>query len=99
MSKVFMTRSQRGIASVQIVWIAAGFLTIAAAAWHMVGRMRDSSVRLSTPPKRSCSPTARRITRLSLDFESRMPSGEILCLDGDGRSQFLQLMRTRTWIV
>ena len=49
MRKVFTTGNQRGIALVQIVWISAGVLAIMAAAWHMVGNMRDSSVHFSTP--------------------------------------------------
>lgn len=44
-----MTNNQRGIGLVQVIWIVAGVLAIVAAAWHMVGNMRDSSVRFSTP--------------------------------------------------
>jgi hypothetical protein len=43
-----VTNNQRGIGLVYATWIAAGVLTIVAAAWHMAGGMRDSSVRFST---------------------------------------------------
>jgi hypothetical protein len=41
--------NQRGIGLVQIIWVVAGFLAIATAGWHVVGNMRDASVRFSTP--------------------------------------------------
>jgi hypothetical protein len=44
-----MNENQRGIALLQIVWILAGVLVIAAAAWHLIGRFRDSSTQFPTP--------------------------------------------------
>jgi len=44
-----MTKSQRGIALLQIIWILAGILVIAAAAWHLIGHFRDSSTQFPTP--------------------------------------------------
>jgi len=40
---------QRGIALVQIVWILAGFLVIAAASVHIGLEVRDSSSQFTTP--------------------------------------------------
>jgi len=44
-----MTKAQRGVALVQIIWILAGILVIAAVVWHLVGHHRDSAVEFSTP--------------------------------------------------
>jgi hypothetical protein len=44
-----MTNKQRGIAALQVVWIVAGVLVIAAAAWQIAGNVRGSSVDFSTP--------------------------------------------------
>jgi hypothetical protein len=44
-----MTKNQRGISVLQIVWILAGILVIAAAAWHLIGYSRDSSIQFPTP--------------------------------------------------
>ncbi len=44
-----MTKSQRGIALLQIIWILAGILVIAAAAWHLADHWRDSSTQFPTP--------------------------------------------------
>ena len=44
-----MTRNQRGIALLQIIWILAGILVIAATAWHLVDHYRDSSSQFPTP--------------------------------------------------
>jgi hypothetical protein len=44
-----MTKEQRGIGLVQIVWIVAGILVIAAAAWHLAAHFRGSAVEFSTP--------------------------------------------------
>jgi hypothetical protein len=44
-----MTKNQRGIAVLQIVWTLVGVLVIVAALWHFVDHQRDKSVRFSTP--------------------------------------------------
>jgi hypothetical protein len=44
-----MTKNQRGISVLQIVWIVAGILVIAAAAGHLAGRWRDPSTEFPTP--------------------------------------------------
>lgn len=44
-----MTKSQRGIALVQLIWVLAGILVIAAAAWYIIGNMRDPSIEFPTP--------------------------------------------------
>ncbi len=44
-----MTSNQRGIAVVVIVWIVAGLLVIAAAAWNIMGTIRHPSVQFTTP--------------------------------------------------
>jgi len=44
-----MTQEQRGFTLLQIIWIVAGVLVIAAAGWHLVDRMRSSSAEFSTP--------------------------------------------------
>jgi hypothetical protein len=44
-----MTKNQRGIALLQIVWTLVGVLVIVAALWHFVDHQRDKSVRFSTP--------------------------------------------------
>jgi hypothetical protein len=44
-----MTKNQRGIALLQIIWILAGILVVAAAAWHLADRWRDSSTQFPTP--------------------------------------------------
>lgn len=44
-----MKSNQRGIVVVQVVWIAAGLFVLAAAAWHLVGHGRDSSIQFTTP--------------------------------------------------
>jgi len=43
-----LNRNQRGIVLVQVVWILAGVMLIAAAAWHFVDRFRDHDVQFST---------------------------------------------------
>jgi hypothetical protein len=47
--KSAMTKNQRGIALLQIIWILAGILVVAAAAWHLADRWRDSSTQFPTP--------------------------------------------------
>ncbi len=44
-----MNKTQRGIALVQIIWVLAGILVIAAAVWHIIGNKRDASVQFPTP--------------------------------------------------
>ncbi len=44
-----MTKTQRGIALVQAIWVLAGILVIVAAVWHIVGHNRGSSVQFPTP--------------------------------------------------
>ena len=44
-----MTGNQRGVAIIQIVWIVAGILVIAAAAWQLAGHFRSSTVVFPTP--------------------------------------------------
>ncbi len=44
-----MTKAQRGVALVQIIWVLAGILVIVAAVWHIIGSRRDSSVPFATP--------------------------------------------------
>jgi hypothetical protein len=39
----------RGFALLQLVWILAGAMVIAAAAWHFVDRFQDHDVQFSTP--------------------------------------------------
>src|ERR1700676_4863371 len=46
--KLDMTKSQRGVALVQIIWILAGILVIVAAAWHMAHHLRSSDVQFFT---------------------------------------------------
>jgi len=68
-----MTNNQRGMGLVQVIWIVAGVLAIVTAAWHMIGNMRDSSVRFNTPTKLSCSPTALRISAISAATADSFP--------------------------
>lgn len=44
-----MTNNQRGILPVQMVWIVAGVLVIAAAAWQIMLNLRSSTVEFATP--------------------------------------------------
>lgn len=44
-----MTKTQRGFALVQVVWVLAGFVVIAAAVWHIIHSVRDSSLQFTTP--------------------------------------------------
>jgi hypothetical protein len=44
-----MPKNQRGIAQLQIIWILAGILVVAAAAWRLADHWRDSSTRFLTP--------------------------------------------------
>jgi hypothetical protein len=44
-----MNEKQRGIVVVQAVWIIAGLLIIASAAWHLLGQMRSSDTPFATP--------------------------------------------------
>jgi hypothetical protein len=44
-----MKRTFRGFALLQLVWILAGTMVIAAAAWHFIDRLRDHDVQFSTP--------------------------------------------------
>jgi hypothetical protein len=44
-----MTKTQRGFALVQVVWVLAGILVIAAAVSHIIRNVRDSSLRFTTP--------------------------------------------------
>jgi hypothetical protein len=44
-----MTKDQRGIAIVQVIWIIAGILVIAVAVWHIIDQRRDSAMEFSTP--------------------------------------------------
>ncbi len=44
-----MTKDQRGISVLQIVWILAGILVITAAAWHLAGHWRNTSTEFPTP--------------------------------------------------
>jgi hypothetical protein len=44
-----MKRNARGFALLQLVWVLAGAMVIAAAAWHFVDRLRDHDVQFSTP--------------------------------------------------
>ncbi|HTT17730.1 MAG TPA: hypothetical protein VMG82_02225 [Candidatus Sulfotelmatobacter sp.] len=44
-----MKRNARGFAVLQSIWMVAGVVVIAAAAWHFVDRVRDHSVQFSTP--------------------------------------------------
>jgi hypothetical protein len=44
-----MTKNQRGIGLVQVVWILAGLLVIVAAGWHIVRHIRSSDVEFTTP--------------------------------------------------
>jgi hypothetical protein len=52
-----MTNNQRGMGLVQVIWIAAGVLAIMAAAWHMVGNMRNpsKSTTCSSKEARNCT--------------------------------------------
>jgi hypothetical protein len=43
-----MTKDQRGLALVHIIWIIAGVLVIVAAAWHLAGQFRNTDVQFST---------------------------------------------------
>ena len=42
-------KRQRGVAVVQIIWIVAGLLVIAAAAWHLAAESRSSTLQFATP--------------------------------------------------
>ena len=42
-------RTSQGFAVVQLVWVFAGILVIALAAWHFVDRVRNRDVQFSTP--------------------------------------------------
>jgi hypothetical protein len=44
-----MTKNQRGIALLQIIWILAGILVVAAVAWRLADHWRGSSTRFLTP--------------------------------------------------
>ena len=44
-----MNPEQRGVTLVQAIWIFAGILVIAAAAWHVVGQVRSLFVEFPTP--------------------------------------------------
>jgi hypothetical protein len=44
-----MNENQRGIALLQIIWILAGILVIAAVGWHLIGHFRSSSTQFPTP--------------------------------------------------
>ncbi|MGB0036154.1 MAG: hypothetical protein WBP79_11830, partial [Candidatus Acidiferrales bacterium] len=44
-----MKRNARGFALLQLIWMVAGVMVIAAAIWHFVDRWRDTSVQFSTP--------------------------------------------------
>jgi len=44
-----MTSNQRGMLPVQMVWIIAGVLVIAAAGWQIAQNVRSSSVEFATP--------------------------------------------------
>jgi hypothetical protein len=44
-----MKRNARGFALLQLVWILAGTMVIALAAWHSIDRLRDHDVQFSTP--------------------------------------------------
>jgi hypothetical protein len=42
-------KNTRGFALLQLVWIVAGIMVVAAAAWHFVDRARNHDVQFSTP--------------------------------------------------
>jgi hypothetical protein len=44
-----MTKTQRGVALVQLICVLAGILVIVASVWHIIGKSRDSSVQFATP--------------------------------------------------
>ena len=44
-----MTNNQRGIGLVQVVWVLAGLLAIAALGWHLVRHVRRSAIEFTTP--------------------------------------------------
>jgi small nuclear ribonucleoprotein (snRNP)-like protein len=44
-----MTSNQRGIGVVQVVWLLAGLLAIAALGWHIVRHVRGSAIQFTTP--------------------------------------------------
>jgi hypothetical protein len=44
-----MTSNQRGIGVVQVVWLLAGLLVIAAVGWHVVRHVRGSAIQFTTP--------------------------------------------------
>jgi hypothetical protein len=44
-----MTSNQRGIGLVQVVWLLAGLLAIAALGWHLVRQVRRSAIQFTTP--------------------------------------------------
>jgi hypothetical protein len=43
------TKNAKGFALLQIIWIFAGMMVIAAAAWHFVDGAREHDVQFSTP--------------------------------------------------
>jgi hypothetical protein len=44
-----LDKKQSGLAIVQITWLLAGILVMAAAGWDMAGHMRNPDVQFSTP--------------------------------------------------
>jgi len=44
-----MTKTQRGVAPVQVIWVLAGIFVIAAVVWHIIITTRDSSLHFTTP--------------------------------------------------
>jgi hypothetical protein len=46
--KLDLTKGQRGVALVQIIWILAGILVIVAAGWQIAHHLRSSDVQFST---------------------------------------------------
>lgn len=42
-------RDQRGVAFVQILWVLAALLVIAAVGWHVIDRLSDTPVKFPTP--------------------------------------------------
>jgi small nuclear ribonucleoprotein (snRNP)-like protein len=44
-----LTKTERGVALVQVIWALAGILVMVAALWHVIGNLRDTSVQFPTP--------------------------------------------------
>ena len=44
-----MSHRQKGIVLVQVVWIVVGLSALATAAWHVLGQVRNSDTKFTTP--------------------------------------------------